>query len=373
VVRPSPVRGDRLPLLTDRVCRVAARARSGQSCGVKGRLAAACIAVLTSIVVSPAVAPAAARAAQPEPLLTRERAMQVLRQFERANARNNGSLGVEGQGAIESPPIQLIDDANFREVRNRGGKSLGNQGTVKRRRVFVPNQAQYPLEFLASERVSDGSRQLLLFTRPTEADKWKVSTAAQLVTGPVPELVQDRAGYAARLDADHAAALKLAPEQLAPALADLWARSEKGAAPKSELFESGLLTTEAVNAFVGVLAASGIDGEVSFGFEPAPFPVVSYAATGGRALVVFAVAVHETIQPTGGAGALEQPRSRGVFGGLVVPGRYATVRYDRLMLLAAVVPPGGTSARVRVIGQYAGIVGAETTPADDLGGGGVTA
>ncbi len=364
---------------------------------MKGRLAAICIAVLASIVVSVTATPTrlvgtasgassgvdrpgrstpvTAHAAQPEPLLTRQDALQVLRQFERANARNNGSLGVEGQGAIEAPPIQLIDDANFREARNRGKKSLGNQGTVRRRQVFVPNQSAYPLEFLASERVNDGSNQLLVFTRPTEADKWKVSTAAQLVVDPVPGLVQERAGYTARLDADHAATLKLAPEQLAPALADLWARSENSTAPTSELFEPGLLTTEAVNAFVGELAASGIDGEVSFDFAPAPFPVVSYAATGGRALVLFPVSVHETIRPTGGAGVLEQPRSRGVFGGLVVPGRYATVRYDRLMLLAAVVPPGGTSARVRVIGQYAGIVGAATTPADDLGNGdgGVTA
>jgi hypothetical protein len=342
-----------------------------QSYGVKGRLAV-CIA-LASIVVSLGAPPVAARAAQPEPLLARDDALQVLRRFERSNARNNGSLGVEGQGAIESPPIQLIDDANFREVRNRGGKAIGNQGTIRRRQVFVPFQTQYPLEFLASERVSDGSKQLLVFTRPTEADQWKVSSAAQLVVDPVPAVVRDRAGYAARLDADHAAALKVAPEQLAPALADLWARSENDATPTSELFASGLLTTDAVNSFVGELAASGIDGEVSFGFEPAPFPVISYAATGGRALVVFAAAVHETIRPTGGAGALEQPRSRAVFGGLVVPGQYATVRYDRLMLLAAVIPPGGTSARVRVIGQYAGIVGAETTPADGLDDGGVTA
>jgi hypothetical protein len=301
--------------------------------------------------------------------------MQVLLRFERANAHNNGSLGVEGQGAIESPPIQLIDDANFREVRNRGGKSLGNQGTVRRRRVFVPFQTQYPLEFLASERVNDGSTQLLVFTRPSEAGTWKVSTAAQLVADPQPRLVQDRAGYTTRLDTKHAAALKLAPEQLAPALTDLWARTEQSGSQTSELFEPGLLTTDAVNGFVGELAASGIDGEVSFGFEPAPFPVVSYAAAGGRALVLFPVSMHETISPTGGTGALEQPRSRGVFGGLVVPGRYATVRYDRLMLLAAVVPTGGTSARVRIIGQYAGIVGAETTPAAGLGNGdgGVTA
>ena len=190
---------------------------------------------------------------------------------------------------------------------------------------------------------------------------------------PVPPLVQDASGYTARLDADHAAALKLAPEKLAPALVDLWARSEGRAAPTSELFESGLLTTDAVNGFVGELAASGIDGDVSFGFEPAPFPVVAYSATDGRALLLFAVSVHETIRPSVGADSLVQPRSRGVFGGLVVPGSYATVRYDRMMLLAAVVPPGGTAARVRVIGQYAGVVGAETTPAESGEGGGVTA
>jgi len=327
------------------------------------------VAVLASAVVSLAAIPVTAGAAQLDPLVTRDDAMRVLRRFDRANARNNGSLGTEGQAAIESPPVQLIDDATFREVRNRGGTSLGDQGTVERRRVYVPVQTQYPLEFLASERVSDGSTQLLAFTRPTEADEWKVSTAAHIVAGPLPELVQDAAGYATLLDADHAAALKVPPDRLAPALADLWAQSEASDVPSSELFESGLLTTDAVDGLVGELAAAGIDGEVSFGFGPAPFPVVAYLATRGRALVLFALAVHETIRPTGGAGDLVQPRSRGVFGGLVVPGRYATVRYDRLMLLAAVVPPGGTSARIRVIGHYAGVVGAETTSS----GGTVTA
>jgi len=318
--------------------------------------------VLASTVVWLAALPVTVGAAQLDPLLSRDDAMRVLRKFERANARNNESLGIEGQGAIESPPVQLIDDATFREVRNRGGTSLGDQGAISRRRVYVPRQTQYPLQFLASERVSDGSTQLLVFTRPTEAEGWRVSTAVSLVTGPVPELTGDRDGYTALLDADHAAALKVHPDGIASALADLWARSNEGATPSSELFEPGLLTDGAVSAFVGVLAASGIDGDVLFSFEPAPFPVVASPMTRGRALVLFALSVDETIRPTGGDGVLVQPRSRGVFGGLVRPGRYGTVRFDRLMLLAAVVPPGGTTARIRVIGEYSGIVGAETTP-----------
>jgi len=288
--------------------------------------------------------------------------MRVLRRFERANARNNDSLGIEGQGAIESPPVQLIDDAAFREIRNRGGTSLGDQSAISRRRVYVPRQTQYPLQFLASERVSDGSAQLLVFTRPTEAEGWKVSTAVSLATGPVPELVRDHDGYTAPLDADRAAALKVPPDAVAPALADLWTRSEEGGTPSSELFEPGLLTDRAVSSLVGELAASGIGGDVLFRFEPAPFPVVASPMTRGRALVLFALSVHETIRPTGGNGVLVQPRSREVFGGLVIPGRYGTVRFDRLMLLAAVVPPGATKARIRVIGVYSGIVGAETTP-----------
>jgi hypothetical protein len=264
--------------------------------------------------------------------------------------------------------VQLIDDATFREVRNRGGRSLGDQGRFTRRHVFVPPQSEYPLQFLASVRVDDGSRQLLVFARPTEGAPWKVSSAAGIVEEPVPELTEDDSGYAALLDADHAAALKVPPDGLAAALADLWSRSADVEAPAtSDFFEAGPLTTEAVGGLVADLAAHGIDGDVQLAFEPAPYPVVAYAATGGRALVLFAVAVHETLRPAGGAAALVQPRSRARFGGLVVPGRYASVAYERLELLAAVVPPGGTADRVRVIGDYGGIVSAKATPAPASG------
>lgn len=308
---------------------------------------------------------APAAGAQDDALLSREAALDALRAYEHENARNNAGLGVEGQGAVELPPIKLIDDATFRELRNRH-QSLGPQGRVIERRVVVPRQTAYPLQFIAAERIrfdgGEAASQLLLFDRATANDDWKVSSAAQLGADTVPPFVVDAAGYAAPLDADHAAALKLAPEAVVAALADVWTRSDAGAPITSELFESGPLTTGAVSRLVDELAFTGIEGEVDFGFEPAPYPVVTYRLERGRALVMFALAIHETIRPADSGERLVQPKSRATFGGLVVPGRYSTVGYERLALLTAVVPRAGAPTRVRIVGSYSGLVSASTTP-----------
>ena len=54
-----------------------------------------------------------------------------------------------------------------------------------------------------------------------------------------------------------------------------------------------------------------------------------------------------------------QPDTREVFGGLIEPGQYGQVRYDRLAVLAASVPPKSAKhERVDIIGIYDGVVSA---------------
>ena len=61
-----------------------------------------------------------------------------------------------------------------------------------------------------------------------------------------------------------------------------------------------------------------------------------------------------------------QPDSREVFGGLVPPGQYGAVRYDRISILAATVPPKGKKARAAIIGIYDGITAASGLPAGSI-------
>ncbi len=296
-------------------------------------------------------------------------ARRIVREYSVANQRNNDTLDVEGQDAVEGGPLQLIDDATFREVRGRGDRSLHERAKTEQIRVYVPDLTTYPLQFLATERVSSGGddfRQVLVFGKASEADPWRVSMAAQASASPVlPKPLVDREGDAVVLDADHASELVAAPESLASALADRWAREAGEERAPDKVFREGTFTTGAVDRLVNELARRGIDALADFGFDAAPYPVVAYRTADGGALCFFVVGVHETVHPKPGDEALTQPRSRERFTGLIVPGKYQEVGYERLALVTAKVPSrtGGARGahRVRVVGFYDGVTAASAT------------
>ena len=296
------------------------------------------------------------------PALTVAQAKRVVRGYDRANTRNNEALDIAGQAAIETVPIQTIDDASFLEYRGRGEQTLGEQAPLDRFRVHVPEQSGYPLQFIAAEQVGgDDSplRQLLVFVRASEGEPWKVSMAAQLATEDFPKLPKDRNGFVRLLDADHAGDLKAQPDALAGALADEWARASGEERAKNLGFAPGPLTTGIVDAFISDLYDSGVRGNVDFTFEAASeYPAVGYRSADNHALCFFVLKVGEVITPLDSDG-LVQPDTREVFGGLIEPGQYGQVRYDRLAVLAASVPPKSAKhERVDIIGIYDGVVSA---------------
>lgn len=333
-------------------------------CGVAAGL------VLTVSTMVAAMSPVGARTSiQVEPATasspTDLEARRIVRQYSVANEKNNDTLDIEGQGAVETAPLQLIDDATFREARGRGDSSLHERSTTDQIRVYVPDLTTYPLQFLASERVSSGDghfRQLLVFVKASESDPWRVSMAAQ-ASGDTsfPKVLRTRDGDAAPLDVDHAAALVAPPESLAPALADRWAREAGEERAPDKVFADGSFTTGTVDRLVSELAQLGINALVDFQFAAGAYPVVAYRTGDGGALVLFAVDVQETITPDVDDESLVQPRSRERFTGLVVPGRYAEVGFDRIAIVAAKVPTQGSDARVEVVGVYDGFTAATAT------------
>jgi hypothetical protein len=294
-------------------------------------------------------------------------AKRIVREYSTINSANNASLNVEGQTGIEAAPILLIDDTTFREYQGRGESTLDEDARVDQVRVFVPEQTGYPRQFLATERVtSDGSkyRQVLVFVQAAEGDSWKVTMAAQMdASVRLPRLLVDRDGASRLVDADHAGDLVARPEALAGELAQVWTRANGEERAPSTVFADGPLTSGVIDAFINRLAGTGVTAEVDFQFAPADeYPAVAYRTEGGGALVLFAVDTRELLRPIDGEGALEQPESRETFGGLVLPGRFASVIYDRIALVVASVPPEGGKARAAALGLYDGTVAVEVSP-----------
>jgi hypothetical protein len=301
---------------------------------------------------------------QTAPPLTPDQAKTVVQAYDAANTNNNAALDIEGQAKVEGAPIQPIDDATYRDFQGRGQSGLDDQFTIGNIKVAVPTESPVT-QFLATTTVrsSDGSNdQYLLFTRGTEADPWKVTMSAQLDKGSAPKLAKDKDGFVSLVDADHAATLLAKPADLAGELANVWAKDAGEERATKHVFANGPLTTGAVDQFVQELSQSNINGKVDFKFEPNEAAPAAFRTANGGALVLFALNVHETVQATGSDG-LVQPDSREVFGGLVPPGQYGAVRYERTSILAAFVPPKGKKARAKIIGIYDGITAASGLPA----------
>jgi hypothetical protein len=319
-------------------------------------------AVLVGIVLLSGLV--AAPAGAQDSTLTREAALQTARDFESANAENNATLDTEGQGAIEADPVRAIDDATFRELRGRGETTLGRDIEVERRRVYVPQRSGSLQHFLSSERVafdSGSSRQVLLFTRPTDGAPFKVSMAAEL-PGPLPRLYANRDRLARLVNTDTEARLKVRPGALAGQLAKLWDSGRS----TSKTFEPGPFSTGALDRFVQTLSALGIpETRVTFTFETTDDEPVCFETRAGGALCLFVLAFRERLRPTSG-GAFVQPQSRQLLTGLVVPGEYREVNFERTAILAANVPEArDRGARVDVIGIYEGLTDATATLRDE--------
>jgi hypothetical protein len=299
---------------------------------------------------------------------TQTAAEKIVDDYIQANTRNNASLDLAGQDAIEDAPIKTIDDALFQEFRGRGQTTLGEENvTIDDVKVFVPDQSSYPLTFFALQRSTSPAqqgptRQYLIFVKANELSPWKVSMAAQLL-GDVaaPKLERDADGFVSSLTGKAASSLAVKPDSLSRQLAKLWKQSTRGVAT-SNVFSPGPLTTDAAAVFVGALEQLPLgQAQVDFSFAPAENRATCLATTNGGALCFFVVTFQETLKPT--SGTFVQPDTREPLTGHIAPGEYGQVRFDRTAILAAAVPKRGKLARVDVIGLYEGIVRAEAKTA----------
>lgn len=294
-------------------------------------------------------------------------AERIVDDYNAKNTLNNATLSIEGQAAIEAPPIKAIDDAVFREYMGRGETTLGDPFTVDDVEVFVPDQSSYPLVFLAletltsPERPDEPSTQLLVFTQAGADEPWKATLAASLLPDiDAPRVAIDEHGLATLVTGKEAAALQVHPRKLAKRLARLWQRSAGGASI-SKPFAPGLLTTDAVALFIGELEQLPLnEASVDFTFTPSESQPLCVAARGGGALCYFVVSYRATLDPV--SGVFVQPPTRETLTGLVVPGEYGSVTFERTAILLAEVPKRAPLGRVDVIGVYNGLISTETSP-----------
>lgn len=294
-------------------------------------------------------------------------AERIVEDYNAKNTLNNATLSIEGQAAIEAPPIKTIDDAVFREHMGRGETTLGDPFTVDEVEVFVPDQSSYPLVFLALETLTspelpdESTTQLLVFTQSGADEPWKATHAASLLPDiETPRVATDEHGLATLVAGEDAAALHVHPRKLAKRLARLWQRSADGASI-SKPFAPGLLTTDAVALFLGELEQLPInESSVDFTFTPSESQPLCVAARGNGALCYFQVSYRATLDPV--SGVFVQPATRDTLTGLVVPGEYGSVTFERTAILLAAVPKRTGLGRVDVIGVYNGLISAETSP-----------
>jgi len=292
-------------------------------------------------------------------------AERIVSDYNAKNTLNNATLSIEGQAAIEAPPIKAIDDAAFREFQGRGQTTLDDPFTVDGVEVFVPEQDGYPLNFLAYEELSSPDQpepvqQFLVFSQTNADEAWKVTHAASFIPGAaVPEVAVDRNGLTAIVDGSDSS-LQVKPTKLAAKLAKLWQRTADGAGI-SKPFEPGLLTTESLAVFLGELELLPLnEARVEFAFESAESQPVCFASAGDGALCFFVISYRATLDPV--SGVFVQPATRDALTGLVVPGEYGSVTFERSAIVLAAVPKRTRLGRVDVIGFYNGLIAAETSP-----------
>ena len=329
------------------------------------RIALTALVMATSLTVVATSAPAPAGELVLPPTTTA--AERIVDDYNAKNTLNNATLSIEGQAAIETPPIKTIDDAVFREHMGRGETTLGDPFTVDEVEVFVPDQSSYPLVFLALETLTspelldESTTQLLVFTQSGADEPWKVTLAASLLPDvETPRVATDEHGLATLVTGKDAASLQVHPRKLATKLARLWQRSAGGAAI-SKPFAPGLLTTQAVALFLGELEQLPVnEASVDFTFEPSESQPLCVAAPGSGALCFFVVSYRAVLDPV--SGVFVQPPTREALTGLVVPGEYGSVTFDRIAIVLAEVPERSGLGRVDVIGVYNGLISAETSP-----------
>jgi hypothetical protein len=296
--------------------------------------------------------------------VTEREARKIVAEHILQNEKNNNTLDVEGQGAIEAPPLRTIDDASFREHQGRGETSLGEEDvTIGETDVFIPDQSSYPLMFLASETFTspdapDGVQQLLLFEKPGPDDPWRSTMAAQMLE-PIPDLSIDNFGLARLVGPKAAAKLEVKPASLPKKLAKLWTRTIDEPSPASATFESGPLTTSITQVLIFDLERMNLpESNADFEFAPAENQPICFGAHGG-AFCFFVMSIREELTPS--AGKFQQPAARDVLGGLIAPGQYGGARYEQLAIVTAFVPNRSRDELVRVQGFYSGPVHAEGT------------
>jgi hypothetical protein len=263
-------------------------------------------------------------------------------------------------------PIKTIDDVAYHEAFGRGETSLGGPADVESISVFVPDQSSYPLTFLAFERFTSSTtgnvnEQFLVFAKASSDASWKVTHAASLLPAvSVPSVATDQDGLATLVTGKRASKLQVNPTKLSPKLTKLWQSSAEGV-PIAKPFEPGLLTTEAALVFLNELEQLPInESQVDFEFRSTESQPLCFASADEGVLCFFVINYRTTLDPV--SGVFVQDDTRETLTGLVVPGEYGGVIFDRTAIVLAAVPTRSKLARVEVVGMYNGLVAAEGTP-----------
>ncbi|WP_194280701.1 hypothetical protein [Streptomyces fagopyri] len=289
------------------------------------------------------------------PAATRGEAARALDDFttayNKADRANDRSLDADRvTGALGA-----IDGAKLRAGRrnNPGGNPGYSPLELGDARFAIPAKAGWPRWFVADTSANKGlagSRWLLVFTRGSANDVWRVSYLTVLAGADVPKFQQDKDGWALPVTADDAA-LAVGPAKLSQAYATYLKSGGEGFAPG--IHTSQWRALRGKNASKPGLARQYVDEPLTSG-DYAP---VGLRTADGGALVFFATQRYEKQTAAQGTGL---PAQSADVKALTTGDVKQSLTLGFVSNQAALDPAkGGQDQRVTVLGRVEGLTAAK--------------
>jgi hypothetical protein len=295
-------------------------------------------------------------------------------------ASNNRMNMTDDEGLLdkyETGAAQLGDRAYVAGRKAQGiGPALKAPLPLKSSEVWVPPQSGYPTHMLAlvnsveaHQGLPSSTRSGYFFdlVRTSERASWKIDDWTFLADpGKKPPVTLDSDGQATQLSESEAAGhFVVDPAKISPAYEEFFADTINqtsyhgpfGEDPWTDgLVQDRVSADEALNSSGATL--SNAIGQAA-GTEV-------WAAAGGAAVVFFHVAIVQTVAATPGKlkCVVQQGSGKGTYDYTLAPGQYSQAEFDSLYTIAALDPPRGSHAKMKVLAGYGAIIRATGTPAN---------
>ena len=330
----------------------------------------ACIAVVCSATVVACGSPATVTTN-----LTLAQARAAVQNYDRVDAQASARCSATLNDTVESGDLAAIDDANdfnpaVCAVRGAAAAPSPNAtpAPIPDDELIVPRTTSYPALLMqyADTDLGHGAGpqpNIWVLEAPTRGAPWKARAQVVLTAGPLLRFRRDAHGNAPAPLAAVAPGYRLTPAATCDLAARYYTALYNGVAAPPDLSDPSNIAQTATRyrSDDGAMSAQGVVSSRTWTCEGTE---IAEPTTDGDALVVFTLrGAYSFTPPTNETFWLNIGAGDGKTVQLVPPGLYKHATASELFILAVLVPAGHASTGPQLIGGYAGIVGATSTPA----------